>query len=147
LARQCSLTDLPSWFASITIYRHAKLIRHSLPPRRPCNGEHALPVQFFLLWLWQYSAFSRTIHEHELINHFKPTSLPECKRKLPTIIKRDKRYKDGHPHEAVETEAISQKVLIDILRARLRALLPEPLARVLEREKRQRREIARLLRR
>jgi hypothetical protein len=65
---------------------------------------------------------------------------------LPVITKRDRRYKDGHPHRAVETEAISQRVLIDILRARLETLLPEPLTRVLEREARQRRRIARLLR-
>ena len=50
------------------------------------------------------------------------------------IIKRDRRYKDGRPHEAVETEAISQRVLIDILRDWLDALLPEPLTRVQERE-------------
>ena len=66
---------------------------------------------------------------------------------LPRIIKRDRRYRDGHPHEAVETEAISQRVLIDILRTRLNELLPEPLTRVQEREKRQRRQIERLLRR
>jgi hypothetical protein len=66
---------------------------------------------------------------------------------LPVIIKRDRRYKDGRPHEAVETEAISQRVLIDILRARLDELLPEPLDRVQEREERQRRQIAALLRR
>jgi hypothetical protein len=66
---------------------------------------------------------------------------------LPTIVKHDRPYKDGHPHEAVETEAISQRVLIDILRARLDELLPEPLARVQERETRQRRQVERLLRR
>jgi len=49
-------------------------------------------------------------------------------------------------HEAVETEAISQRVLIDILRARLDALLPEPLARVHEREARQRRRLSARLR-
>ena len=43
------------------------------------------------------------------------------------IIKRDRRYKDGQPHEAVETEAISQTVLIGILRAWLELRLPEPL--------------------
>jgi hypothetical protein len=67
---------------------------------------------------------------------------------LPIIVKRDRRYKDGRPHQAVETEAISQRVLIDILRDRLDALdalLPEPLARVQERERRQRRQIAALL--
>jgi hypothetical protein len=49
---------------------------------------------------------------------------------LPVIIKSDRRYNDDHPHEAVETEAISQRVLISILRARLDLLLPEPLTRV-----------------
>ena len=79
---------------------------------------------------------------------------------LPVIIKHDRRYKDNRPHEAVETEAISQRVLIDILRARLGRLLPEPLVRVQkpapwtktprlpkERETRQRRQTAALLRR
>lgn len=65
--------------------------------------------------------------------------------KLPVIIKRDKRYKDGRPHEAVETEAISQRVLIDILRARLDELLPELLARVQEREQHQQRQVEELL--
>jgi hypothetical protein len=64
---------------------------------------------------------------------------------LPVIIKRDNRYNDKRPHEAVETEAISQRVLIDILCARLDELLPEPLSRVSEREARQRRRIAALL--
>jgi hypothetical protein len=65
---------------------------------------------------------------------------------LPTIVKHDRRYKDGRPHEAVETEAISQRVLIEILRARLDALLSEPLASVLEREGRERQRVADLLR-
>jgi hypothetical protein len=64
---------------------------------------------------------------------------------LPVIIKHDRRYSDGRPHEAVETEALRQTVLMDILRARLDELLPEPLERVLERERRQRRQIAALL--
>jgi hypothetical protein len=65
---------------------------------------------------------------------------------LPRIIKRDRRYKDGHPHEAVETEALRQTVLVDVLRAHLDELLPEPLARVQEREDRQRQQIEALLR-
>jgi hypothetical protein len=65
---------------------------------------------------------------------------------LPIIIKHDRRYKDGRPHEAVETEALRQTVLIEILRARLDGLLPEPLDRVLERERRQRLRLERLLR-
>ena len=55
--------------------------------------------------------------------------------------KRDRRYKDGHPHEA-----LSQTVLVDILRRRLDALLPEPLVRVQERAERQRRRVAAMLR-
>jgi hypothetical protein len=38
---------------------------------------------------------------------------------LPVIIKRDHRYTDGRPHEAVETEALRQTVLQDLLRDRL----------------------------
>jgi hypothetical protein len=64
---------------------------------------------------------------------------------LPVIVKHDRRYKDGGTHEAVETEALSQTVLVDILRARLDDLLPEPLARVRERAERQRHAIRRLL--
>jgi len=62
---------------------------------------------------------------------------------LPVIVKHDRRYKDGHAHEAVETEAISQRVLVEILRARLDKMLPEPLARVQERERRQRAAVSR----
>ena len=65
---------------------------------------------------------------------------------LPVIVKHDRRYKDGRPHEAVETEALKQTVLVDILRAWLDALLPDPLEDVQEREERQRAVIERLLR-
>jgi hypothetical protein len=64
---------------------------------------------------------------------------------LPIITKRDRRYKDGRAHEAVETEAISQRVLVDILRVRLDELLPESLRRVQEREQRQRRAVRKLI--
>lgn len=65
---------------------------------------------------------------------------------LPKIVKRDNRYNDERPHEAVETEALRQAVLVDILRAWMTALLPEPLERVHEREARQRARLERLLR-
>ena len=65
---------------------------------------------------------------------------------LPVIVKHDRRYKDGRPHEAVETEALRQTVLVNILRRRLDELLPEPLSRVQEREQRQRRRVVALLR-
>jgi hypothetical protein len=60
---------------------------------------------------------------------------------LPTIVKRDRRYNDGHPHEAVETEALSQALLVRLLTGRLDALLPEPLEDVQERERVQREEL------
>ena len=66
---------------------------------------------------------------------------------LPVIIKHDRRYSDGRLHEAVETEALRQTVLMDILRARLDELLPEPLERVQERERRQQARVRATLRR
>ena len=57
---------------------------------------------------------------------------------LPVIVKHDRRYKDGRPHEAVETEALRQTVLVDILR--LHRLSKQ------EREQRQRRRVVALLR-
>jgi hypothetical protein len=65
---------------------------------------------------------------------------------LPQIIKHDRRYKDGGAHWAVETEALRQTVLMDILRAWLEARLPEPLVGVQEREARERQHIERILR-
>jgi hypothetical protein len=60
---------------------------------------------------------------------------------LATIVKHDRRYRDGHAHEAVETEALSQTVITGMLTARLDALLPEPITDVLEREETERGEI------
>jgi hypothetical protein len=65
--------------------------------------------------------------------------------KLPVIVKHDRRFKNGGAHEAVETEAIRQCVLLDLLRAHLDELLPLPLARVQEREARQRRAVRKLM--
>ena len=64
---------------------------------------------------------------------------------LSKIIKHDRRYKDGRPHEAVETEALSQRLIVELLETKLAALSPEPLQRVHEREARQRRAVQRLL--
>ena len=44
--------------------------------------------------------------------------------KLPIIMKLDKRFKPARLAPAVETEAISQRVLTEILRDRLEELLP-----------------------
>ena len=58
---------------------------------------------------------------------------------LPKIIKIDRRFKDGRgTHEAVETEALSQRIILEIVRTRLNQLLPDPLESVQEREKRER---------
>jgi hypothetical protein len=64
---------------------------------------------------------------------------------LPRIIKTDHRFKNGGTHEAVETEALSQRIIVEILRNRLDELIPEPLERVHEREQRQREIIRELL--
>jgi hypothetical protein len=64
---------------------------------------------------------------------------------LTPIIKRDGRYADGGEHEAIETEALRQEVLVTILRDRLDALVPEPLDRLVRREARQRKQMRGLL--
>jgi hypothetical protein len=64
---------------------------------------------------------------------------------LPTIQKNDRRYKDRGGHEAVETEALSQTLIVELLQTRLNELLPEPLAAVHEREEQQRQLIRDIL--
>jgi hypothetical protein len=63
------------------------------------------------------------------------------------ITKLDRRYKPPKRHQAIECEALKQHVIVDIVRDQLNLLLPEPLEDVLEREARQRRRIAAMLRR
>jgi hypothetical protein len=63
------------------------------------------------------------------------------------VVKVDRRYADGRPHQAVETEALSQRVIVDLVQDRLDALLPEPLADVLVRERRERAAVKAILRR
>jgi hypothetical protein len=62
---------------------------------------------------------------------------------LVVIDKYDKRTKSEHP--AVETEALSQTVLIGLVRDTLHRLLPEPLDDVLERERAEQERILRHL--
>jgi hypothetical protein len=64
---------------------------------------------------------------------------------LPVISKPDRRYKPPRYHDAVETEALGQSVIVSIVRVHLDSILPEPLADVLEREAAQRQETARRL--
>ena len=63
------------------------------------------------------------------------------------IMKPDRRYRPVRYHPAIETEALQQQVIVQIVRDALDAELPEPLEDVLEREARQRGEIERLLKR
>ncbi len=65
--------------------------------------------------------------------------------KLPVVEKTDRRYKPPRTHDAVETEALSQSVLVDMVRDALDALLPEPLENVLVREGRQQKAAAKML--
>jgi hypothetical protein len=66
--------------------------------------------------------------------------------KLPVIVKKDGRHKarpccaeDGPGHQAVETEALSQSVIVGLVRARLDALLlPDQLPDLLATQRRQR---------
>ena len=65
---------------------------------------------------------------------------------LPRIIKTDKRFKNGGGvHEAVETEALSQTLIVNIVRDWLNELLPQSLDAVLVRERRQRARLRRLI--
>jgi hypothetical protein len=61
-------------------------------------------------------------------------------------MKADRRYRPASYHPAIETEALRQPVIRQIVRNALDAELPEPLERVLEREQRQQRQVERLLR-
>ena len=65
---------------------------------------------------------------------------------LPVITKTDRRFKNGGGvHQAVETEALSQTLIVDIVRDWLDELLPQPLERVLVRERRERARLRRLI--
>ena len=54
------------------------------------------------------------------------------------ITKKDNRYKPHREYQAVECEAVGQVVLMQMVRERLDALLPEPIADVLVREQTER---------
>jgi hypothetical protein len=63
--------------------------------------------------------------------------------RLPVVEKWDQRTRSRHP--SVETEALSQAVIVGIVQGRLDDLLPEPLSAVLVRERAKRAEAERLL--
>ena len=67
---------------------------------------------------------------------------------LPIITKVDRRFKNGGgEHEAVETEALSQTLIVSLVRTWLDELLPQPLETVLVRERRERARLRRLIER
>jgi len=62
------------------------------------------------------------------------------------ITKTDRRFKNGGGvYQAVETEALSQTLIVDIVRDWLDELLPQPLDKVLVRERRERARLRRLI--
>jgi hypothetical protein len=61
------------------------------------------------------------------------------------IEKRDRRFKDGRPHQAFEVEALGQALVTTIMRRRLERLAPVPLKDVLEREVAERAKIVKRL--
>jgi hypothetical protein len=61
------------------------------------------------------------------------------------IMKPDYRFRPVRQHPAIETEALKQTVIVDIVRKELDTLLPEPLQSVLAQEEKQREPIAKAL--
>jgi hypothetical protein len=66
-------------------------------------------------------------------------------RGLTPIWKKDDRYKPAMETEAWEAEALGQTLIQSLVREALDALLPEPLADVLEREQEERAEVTAIL--
>jgi hypothetical protein len=68
------------------------------------------------------------------------------RHRLPTIIKTDHRFKGGRGrHQAVETEALSQALIVAIVERWLTNLLPQPLEPLLQREQQERTRLQRLV--
>ena len=82
-------------------------------------------------------ANTRRVLEHEVgalrWERLMLTAAQVKRYKLPSIARTDNRFNNGGAHEAVETRALSQSSMVQLLRSRLGRLLPEPLDRVLER--------------
>ncbi len=113
----------------------------------PLLRDNSRPVLYLGDWDWSggqiETATQRTLTKHAgrtlswervALTADQVAARPE----LPVIVKRDKRYTDGHPHEAVETEALKQTVIVGLVRDRLDELLPEPLEGVRVRERHER---------
>jgi hypothetical protein len=67
-------------------------------------------------------------------------------RDLPVKTKLDYRFKPARAFDAVETEALGQARIMELLTEMLEAAVPEPLSEALEREQRQRVQVRERLR-
>jgi hypothetical protein len=111
-----------------------------------CGGQRVL---YLGDWDWQGAQIetnTRTVLE-ELIGDeldWRRLAITEAQVRandLPVISKPDRRYKPVRHHDAVETEALGQSVIVGIVRDHLDGLLPEPLPDVHEREEAQRAKV------
>jgi hypothetical protein len=66
------------------------------------------------------------------------TDVQVRERDFPVKTKLDYRFRPAREFEAVETEALGQRRIMELLAEKLEAEVPEPLSVVLEREKQQR---------
>jgi hypothetical protein len=89
----------------------------------------------------------RVLEQYAWLRWERLALLPEHVERygLPVVTKPDRRYRPVREYPAVETEALRQQVIVGLVRARLDALLPEPLEHVQVRERRQREQVAALL--
>jgi hypothetical protein len=68
------------------------------------------------------------------------------RHRLHGVPRDDKRYNEGRgQHQAVETEALSQALIVNIVERWLKDLLPQPLEPLLQREQRERIRLRRLI--
>jgi hypothetical protein len=86
---------------------------------------------------------TRRVLEAEVgpLNWKRVAMLPDQAAGLPTVIKKDNRYRPPRRYKSVEVEALGQGKVLGLLRAELDALLPEPLDRVRVREERERKRV------
>jgi hypothetical protein len=94
----------------------------------------------------QIEANTRSVLEELIGGELKWERVALTKRqvetyKLPVIEKIDRRYDPPRSHSATECEALKQSFIVGLVRRRLNALLPEPLAGVREREDAQRTKV------
>jgi hypothetical protein len=73
------------------------------------------------------------------------TGVQVRKHNFPKKTKKDYRYDPPREFEAVETEALGQKKIVELLTQRLAEMVPEPLEEVLRREEEQRIVVRELL--